>query len=389
MRCPNKNEERNEFFMEQDRVSEILEGSFLAPFLRDEEITDINFDGVKLSLKHNKKGTILVDEKPNIQQVKNLFKQIADLQNVEFTHSNPILDTEIGFYRVNAVHDTVSPDGMTFSLRVSRPRLAVSSIGESLNTNNAQIKEDVEKLLGILMKSGVNIIISGATGSGKTELQKLLVGYITDDKQIVLIEDTRDSHIKALYPNKSIKSYQTLTTNERENKVEIKDLVKVGLRNFPDWLIVSETRGSEASDMLDAAKTNHSVVTTLHASGAMNIPSRLMSMIGQSDAYSQMSDRLIGQEIVEFLPIGIHLELTENENGVVRGIKEIVAFEEYLEGAKGVHLYHRLNYYNPETGRYEIEEILNPLPMNILKKIEHSKLIHLLPEVFKERGRSE
>lgn len=367
------------------RVKALLDNSFLAPYLADEHVTDINFDGVKLLLKHNKKGTVPVRERPPLAQVENIFKQIADMQNMEFTVNRPILDTEIGFLRVNAVHAAASPEGMTFSLRVSRPRLAVTSIADSLISDNEQIRNDVAQLLGILVQSGVNIIISGATGTGKTELQKLLVGYMHDDEQIVLIEDTRDSHIKTLYPQKTIKSYQTLTASEREHKVTIQDLVKAGLRNFPDWLIVSETRGAEAADMLDAAKTNHSIITTLHATGAMNIPSRLMSMIRQSDAYSQMSDTLIGSEIVEFLPIGLQLELIEIEGkGVVRGIKEIVAFENFTsEGPQGTYLYNRANHYNHATNEYHVNEVTNVLPQRLLKRVEDSKLYHLLPEAFK------
>lgn len=368
------------------RVKALLDNSFLAPYLADEHVTDINFDGVKLLLKHNKKGTVPVKERPALSQVENIFKQIADMQNMEFTVNRPILDTEIGFLRVNAVHAAASPEGMTFSLRVSRPRLAVTSIADSLISDNEQIRNDVAQLLGILVQSGVNIIISGATGTGKTELQKLLVGYMHDDEQIVLIEDTRDSHIKTLYPQKTIKSYQTLTASEREHKVTIQDLVKAGLRNFPDWLIVSETRGAEAADMLDAAKTNHSIITTLHATGAMNIPSRLMSMIRQSDAYSQMSDTLIGSEIVEFLPIGLQLELVEIEGkGVVRGIKEIVAFESFTsEGPQGTYLYNRANHYNHTTNEYHVNEVTNVLPQRLLKRVEDSKLYHLLPEAFKQ-----
>lgn len=372
------------------RVKALLDNSFLAPYLADEHVTDINFDGVKLLLKHNKKGTVPVKERPPLAQVENIFKQIADMQNMEFTVNRPILDTEIGFLRVNAVHAAASPEGMTFSLRVSRPRLAVTNIADSLISDNEQIRNDVAQLLGILVQSGVNIIISGATGTGKTELQKLLVGYMHDDEQIVLIEDTRDSHIKKLYPQKTIKSYQTLTASEREHKVTIQDLVKAGLRNFPDWLIVSETRGAEAADMLDAAKTNHSIITTLHATGAMNIPSRLMSMIRQSDAYSQMSDTLIGSEIVEFLPIGLQLELLEIEGkGVVRGIKEIVAFESFTsEGPQGTYLYNRANHYNQATDQYQVNEVTNVLPQRLLKRVEDSKLYHLLPDIFKKEGGS-
>ena len=371
----------------EKRTSEILGKSFLNEYLQDEGVTDINFDGVKLSIKHNKKGSINLEnhEHPSIEAVRNLIKQIADIQGKEFTVSNPILDTEIGFLRLNAMHETISPDGMTFSFRVSRPRLAVSSIADSIMSNNEAICSSIEELLSVLIKSKCNIIISGATGSGKTELQKLLVGYIDDKQQIFLIEDTRDSHIKSLYPEKNIKSTQVLMSDERERKITQQVLVKSGLRNLPNWLIVSETRGAEAADMLDAVKTNHSLITTLHASGAMNIPSRLMSMIRQGGSYANMSDTLIARELIEFLPIGVHLDVKEVKGvGVIRGIKEIVEFTGFddVYGAQGNYLYRQANKYNRQTKEYMLWEETNPLTERLLSKVEDAKLYHLLPGIY-------
>src|SRR5690606_4660651 len=137
-------------------------------------------------------------------------------------------------------------------------------------------------------KAESNIIIAGRTGSGKTETQKMLVGSIENDKVIALIEDTRDSHIKTLYPDKFIYSWQTLLSEEREKKITMSELVKASLRSNPDWIIISETRGAEAADILDSVKTDHAIITTIHAKGAMNIPARLVPMVRQAPAYSIM-----------------------------------------------------------------------------------------------------
>ena len=136
--------------------------------------------------------------------------------------------------------------------------------------------EPLEQLFKVLMLAESNLIICGRTGSGKTEFQKLLVGYTAEDANIVLIEDTRDSHIKH-YILKRI-----LQVGKRYGVFEMSDGVKAALRNNPDWTIIAETRGAVSADVLDSAKTDHAIITTLHAKGAMNIPSRLIPMIRQS-----------------------------------------------------------------------------------------------------------
>lgn len=369
---------------QEERIEKILKTSFLAPYLEEDSgITDISYNGTDLRLQHNIEGVLYPDRQPTLEEVEILTKQISDVTRKNITNSEPLLNTEIGILRVNAVHESVSPEGRTFALRVSRPRLAISSLKE-MTIGESQ---EVGDLLKVLIKSESNIILSGRTGTGKTELQKLLVGYIPDDHKIVLIEDTRDSHIKTLYPKKDIVSWQTVESSERENSIGYHELIVESLRNNPEWILVSEVRGSEAADMLDGVKTGHSIITTLHATGAMNIPSRLIPMIRQSQTYTNMSDRIIGNEIVEFLRFGIHLEAKNEGNGIVRRIKEIVEYTDFGDkGVVGKYIYRYRNVYNPETGEYEMKEEFNSLSSETIAKIEDMKLLHMLPKTFIEEA---
>jgi len=62
------------------------------------------------------------------------------------------------------------------------------------------------------------------------------------------------------------------------------DEVKVALCNNTAWPIIAETRGEVAADVLDRAKTDHAIITTVHAKGAMNILSRLIPKFTQKGA---------------------------------------------------------------------------------------------------------
>lgn len=362
----------------QERIQRILEDSFIGEYLKDEDITDISYNGTTLRLQHNKRGRFKAEKQPSYEEVKRLIKQIADHEKKEFNNSEPTLNTEIGFLRVNAVHEVISPDGMTFAIRVSRPRLAVSSIAELTSGRH----DEVGELLRVLMLAESNIIISGRTGTGKTELQKLLVGFIPDDSKITLIEDTRDSHIKTLYPSKDINSWRTI-----EGRFSMTDGVQEALRNNPDWTIIAESRGEVSADILDSAKTDHAIITTVHAKGAMNIPSRLIPMIRQSPAYAIIDDQLIGNEIIEFLRFGIYLHAKVINGETVRRIKEIVEYTDFTKkGAVGTYLYREVAKYDSKTGEYRYEQEFNPLSPKVLADVEDKELIHMLPDVFKRKG---
>ncbi|QNK89094.1 type II/IV secretion system ATPase subunit [Sporosarcina sp. resist] len=366
---------------QENRIQDTLQKSFIGDYLKDEEITDISFNGTSLRLQHNEKGRYPADKQPSIEDVKRLIKQIADAQKKTFTNSEPELNTEIGFLRLNAMHEAISPDGMTFAIRVSRPRLVVSSIAEFTIGKG----DEVEGLLKVLILSESNVIISGRTGVGKTEFQKLLVSFIPDDSKITLIEDTRDSHIKSIFPEKDINSWQTIL-----GLFTMSAAVQAGLRNNPDWAIIAETRGVEAADVLDSAKTDHAIITTLHAKGAMNIPSRFIPMIRQSSAYAIIDDQLIGNEIVEFLRFGIHLHSFMEDGKRVRRIKEIVEYTDFTKkGAEGVYLYRHLNMYEEATNTYVSKEFFEPLSEQSLENLKDKQLYHLLSDVFKQNNSKE
>lgn len=366
----------------KEQITKFIHDSFLKQFLINENITDISFNGTDLRVQDNFKGRYKSEYQPTKDEVFQLGKRIADIQGKEFTNSSPILDTELDYLRVNFVHDAISPSGTTFAIRVSRPILAMTDISEVAN-------KDVEKLLELLIKAETNMVIAGKTGSGKTELQKLLVGYIPDDQKITLIEDTMDSHIKELYPNKDINSWRTLTEETRENKIDYIDLNKAALRNNPDWIIIAETRSSEAYSVVDSALTDHNIITTLHCKGAAAIISRFLRMIGRK---YQINELLYGQDIVTAFPIGIYMEMIETEKGIVRRIKEIVEFTDFTEkGANYITLYRLNKSFNETNGEYVNEVITNSLSNKTLEELKYKGLYHLVPNTFKtnRRGKNE
>ncbi|MGU9545950.1 ATPase, T2SS/T4P/T4SS family [Bacillus cereus] len=361
----------------QQRVEKILAESFLKAYLKDNDITDMKWNGSFLVIENRMTGRYRPKEQPKPEEVKSLIKQIADIQGDEFTESNPILDTAFGNLRVNAIHP-VCADGGTFAIRVSKPQLAISDLSGLVN-------KEVAVLLDLLMKAKANLTISGATGTGKTELLKLLVGFMDDNDAIFLIEDTPDSHLKKLYPHKDISSLKTLTGDDREKQIDTWDLNRAGLRNNPDWICISETRGKEAAGILDNAKTNHSVITSVHAKSAKTIPRRYIPMMKQAPSYANSDDITILRDIIELLPYGIQMRKEHVNGEVIRDIKEFVEFIDYNSESGLVYqtIYEKENDWNVELEKYETIEKMQPVSERTIKLLKDAKIYHLLPDVFK------
>jgi pilus assembly protein CpaF len=124
-----------------------------------------------------------------------------------------------------------------------------------------------------------NILICGATSSGKTTLASILTNVIPDDERIVLIEDTAEIQIQK--PN--VLRFEARREQNGLAAVTIRDLLKATLRHRPDRIILGEIRGGEAFDLLQLLNTGHSgIISTVHANSAAEGISRFSTCVLQS-----------------------------------------------------------------------------------------------------------
>lgn len=142
--------------------------------------------------------------------------------------------------------------------------------------------------------------------------------------------------------------------------------------------IISETRGAEAKYMIDAAQTDHSVITTLHASGAAMIPSRLISMVAQGS--KDFNEVLLGSDITDVIKIGVHMQLDRSDKKMNRFIREVVEYTGYSD--KGVsfnYIYRVINDFDDETNTYSTRIETGPVSERFMDKLKLNKLYHMLP----------
>ena len=122
------------------------------------------------------------------------------------------------------------------------------------------------------VKARSNILVAGATASGKTTLANALLAEIAKlDERVVLIEDTRELQCGA--PN-------VVPMRTRDDVANLQDLVRSALRLRPDRIPVGEVRGAEALELLKAWGTGHpGGVGTIHAGSARGALLRLEQLV--------------------------------------------------------------------------------------------------------------
>lgn len=305
-------------------VNEIVGFEFIDRLLlHDESITDIGWNSTFLTVESADQLRIYKAEQLQLtdpeKTVFRIVKKFADAVGKPFTRNDPILDSVSGNLRLNAMHQVISPTGTTMSLRVSRPGLALTE-----ETFVDFAPSFVLEFLKIIMKAGSMSVIGGETGSGKTELIKMMLSFVPKKDRIFMIEDVPETRIKELLPDHDIFSLVT------GNIVTISDLVQAALRNYPKWIVPSETRGSEAYEMIQAARTNHSGLTSIHSTNCRAHPRRLVTM---SSMGYKINEEAVTEDILTFFDFGFQIKTAyieiDSENLIFKKIRYLSEIVEY------------------------------------------------------------
>ena len=136
------------------------------------------------------------------------------------------------------------------------------------------LTEAQAETLANCVRRGDNLLISGATNSGKTTLANVLAGFISESERILVLEDVAELYIRKPHV---ISAEAQLDTHK--SQIAFGDLLKAALRHRPDRIIVGEIRGSEARVFLDALNTGHrGSLSTIHANSAEDALRRLAQL---------------------------------------------------------------------------------------------------------------
>lgn len=267
---------------EQDRnlaISELLNELVgfgpIDSLLKDPEITEIMINGPR-KIYIEKKGnmelspTVFEDEK----QLAHLIHKIIAPTRRRVDEFSPYVDVALpDGSRVNIVISPIALDGSALTIR---------KFMKSINTsddlvNRGTLDKRMNDFLIACVKSKVNIIFCGATGSGKTTTLSAFANYIGAKERIITIEDTAELHL----PQENVVRLETRSaTLEGKGEISIRDLFRNSLRMRPERIIVGEIRGGETLDMLQAICSGHTgSMAILHANSPIDAVYRMEMMI--------------------------------------------------------------------------------------------------------------
>jgi type IV secretion system protein VirB11 len=171
--------------------------------------------------------------------------------------------------------------------------------------------------LRLAVKARKNIIVSGATGSGKTTWTKALIREIPGCERLVSIEDASElvleghpNHVRLFYS----KDDQGLA------HVTPKRLLECCLRMRPDRILLAELRAEEAFDYLRNVNSGHpGSITSVHATSAELAFEQLVLLVKQSSAGRTLARR----DIISLLDLLVDVIIQCGLEGHRRVVRDI------------------------------------------------------------------
>ncbi|MDV2114440.1 CpaF family protein, partial [Burkholderia pseudomallei] len=260
-------------------VDEILNDMFgvgpIEPLLADERVTDILVNGPdQVYVERAGKLELTPLKFRDNAHVINVAQRIAAAVGRRVDESSPMVDARLADgSRVNVVLPPIAIRGASISIRkFAKRNITLARMAQQGNLSQAMVE-----VLKIASACRLNIVISGGTGSGKTTLLNALSHFIDSHERIVTIEDAAELQLQQPH----VVSLETRPENsEGLGGVSQRDLVRNALRMRPDRIILGETRGPEAFDVLQAMNTGHDgSMTTIHANTPRDAITRLESMV--------------------------------------------------------------------------------------------------------------
>lgn len=298
-----------------EKLISYIENSFLSPLLTKKDITDISYNGVSFFYVDNEKGRIKSTIQASNDEVMDFLRQIANYSEKQFSFSNPNLDVSMGKYRLNAEHSSIvrveNEKAVSFALRISSKENRIKQGSDFLS------KEGEDFLVSLLNKEE-SIVIAGATGSGKTELQKYLLSKLRKNTRVIVIDNIQELENLRKFEDLDLTSWQV---NSNNPNASIQELVKCALRSNPDWLVVAEARGKDMNDVLNSVMTGHPIITTIHAKSVEAIPKRMCRMVMMADNTQKYEDIL--DDVSEHIKYYVFLKRDYLNGKVIRYVDTI------------------------------------------------------------------
>ena len=267
----------------------------LEVLLADPEVTEVMVVGPDRVWVERSGALERVDIELDGPTIEHLIEKIVGPLGLRVDRASPMVDARLpDGSRINAVVPPLAVDGPCLTIRRFGPRAVPLE---------RFCSPPVASLLRWAVRARLNLVVSGATSSGKTTLLNALGSEVPAGERVITVEDAAELSL----PQEHVVRLEARPANpDGAGLVTVRDLVRNALRMRPDRIVVGEVRDAAALDMLQAMNTGHEgSLSTCHANGPADALRRLETMALMGDVALPLS--AVREQLVSALDLVVQV----------------------------------------------------------------------------------
>jgi pilus assembly protein CpaF len=247
-------------------------------------------------------------------EVRDLVERMLQFSGRRVDLSSPFVDSSLpDGSRLHVVIPDITARHWAVNIRKFTKRIRTLSQLVELGS----LPQWASEFLRMCVLSGQNILVSGATQSGKTTMLNALLSTTRPAERIVTVEETFELDLSA--PD-TVSMQCRQPSLEGTGEVGLRRLIKEALRMRPDRLVVGEVREAEALDLLIALNSGLPGMCSIHANSARDALSKLCTL--PLLAGRNIDSEFVVPTVASSIDIVVHCEL---ERSGRRRVAEIIA----------------------------------------------------------------
>ena len=296
----------------------------LQPLLDDPQVEEIIVNGPErvfaITGGRKRLSDIVFDDD---EQLLALLRRALGPLGRRLDETSPMVDARLpDGSRLNAVIPPLAAGGTHATIRkfLLRARSLPDLVALDVLTPEAAT------FLEAAVRAGLNMLIAGGTGSGKTTCLNALGSSVSGlSERVVTIEETAELQLGPVLPD--CVALQARPANvEGAGGISIRALVKNALRMRPTRIVVGEVRGAEALDMLTAMNSGHAgSMCTIHANGPREALTKLRTYALMAE--EALPAQAVTEMIAEAIELVVHLRMDPTGRRMVSSIYEVTGLE--------------------------------------------------------------
>lgn len=306
-------------------IKEVLDEALglgpLEDLLADQTVTEIMVNGhKKIFIERSGKVQLTPVTFTSNLHLRNVIERIVTPIGRRIDEKTPYVDARLkDGSRVNAIIEPLSIDGPALTIR----KFKKGGITPEKYLEFGSISKPMIDFLKICVENGMNVVISGGTGSGKTSLLNMISSFIPANERIVTVEDAAELQMQ----QEHVVRLETRPANmEGSGAVHIRDLIKNALRMRPDRIVVGECRDGAALDMLQAMNTGHDgSMTTTHANSPRECVARLETLCLM--AGMDLPAKAIREQIASAVNLIVQISRLSDGSRKILSVTEVVGMQ--------------------------------------------------------------